>query len=178
MEANEIVPDVIDEVPPNVVNVIYPEKKAVNLGNELAPSEVKEQPTVSWDSDPNSYYTLAMVDPDAPSRAEPQFREFNHWLVCNIKGSDVSKGDVVTAYTGSGPPKGTGLHRYVFLVYRQPNKIDVDEPRTGPTSRAHRRSFSVRKFAQKYQLGKPIAGNFYLAQWDPYVEERKKFMTD
>ena len=55
------------------------------------------------------------VDPDAPSRKEPKYREWRHWVVVNIPGGDVSKGEVCAEYVGAGPPKGTGLHRYVIL---------------------------------------------------------------
>jgi phosphatidylethanolamine-binding protein (PEBP) family uncharacterized protein len=27
------------------------------------------------------------------------------------------------------PPEGTGLHRYVFLIYKQNGKLEFDEPR-------------------------------------------------
>lgn len=33
----------------------------------------------------------------------------------------------------------------------------------------NRGCFAIRKFAGKYNLGDPIAGNFYQAQWDDYV---------
>lgn len=33
----------------------------------------------------------------------------------------------------------------------------------------NRGKFSIRKFAQKYNLGNPVAGNFYQAEWDDYV---------
>jgi hypothetical protein len=33
----------------------------------------------------------------------------------------------------------------------------------------NRGKFSIRNFAKKYNLGNPIAGNFYQAQWDDYV---------
>ena len=59
-----------------------------------------------------SFFT---VDPDAPSRADPKWGEWRHWLVVNIPGCEVSKGEVLSVYIGSGPPQGTGLHRYVFL---------------------------------------------------------------
>ena len=55
------------------------------------------------------------ADPDAPSRTDPKYREWRHWLVVNVPGTDVSKGEVLSAYVGAGPPKGTGLHRYIFL---------------------------------------------------------------
>lgn len=49
-----------------------------------------------------------VADPDAPSRADPKFREWHHWCVANIPGADISKGEVLSEYVGSGPPKGTG----------------------------------------------------------------------
>ena len=49
-----------------------------------------------------------VADPDAPSRQDPKFREWHHWLVVNIPGNDVSKGDVLSMYVGAGPPEGTG----------------------------------------------------------------------
>ncbi|KAJ8917431.1 hypothetical protein NQ315_005478 [Exocentrus adspersus] len=170
MEADGIVPDTVDEAPSAKLTVIYPGGVEVNFGGELTPTQVKDQPEVKWDADPEKYYVLAMVDPDAPSRKDPKFREVNHWLVGNIKGSDVSTGDVIAEYRPSGPPKGTGLHRYIFLVYEQKKKLTFDEPRTIRTSPSNRKNFSVRKFVNKYDLGKAFAGNFYQAQWDPYVE--------
>lgn len=178
MEEAGIVPDVINIPPKATLTVIYPNEKSVNLGNELTPSEVKDAPLIKWEAEDSSYYTLAMVDPDAPSRADPRFREVNHWLVVNVQGNDLNTGDVITGYLGSGPPKGTGLHRYVFLVYKQNQKIEFDEPRTSSTSRAHRFNFSIKKFAEKYSLGQPIAGNFYVAQWDSYVDVRNKNITN
>lgn len=48
------------------------------------------------------------LDPDAPSRANPKFGEWLHWLIVNIKGNDVSSGEVIDDYVGAGPPQGTG----------------------------------------------------------------------
>lgn len=110
--------------------VSYPSGVSVNLGNELTPTQVKDKPTLSWQAEKGAYYTVYKTDPDAPSRSKPTFREIRHWLVFNVPESDVEKGDEVAGYRGSGAPKGTGLHRYIFLVYKQPNGIIVhDEPR-------------------------------------------------
>jgi phosphatidylethanolamine-binding protein len=100
---------------------------AASLGNELTPTLVKDAPTVEWTADPDSFYTLVMTDPDAPSRKDPKFREWHHWLVVNIPGNDVAKGEVLSEYIGAGPPEGTGLHRYVFVVYKQEGKQEFDE---------------------------------------------------
>ncbi|KOB66487.1 Phosphatidylethanolamine binding protein isoform 2, partial [Operophtera brumata] len=119
--------------------VKYPSGVEVKEGNVLTPTLVKDIP--SW----------------------------HHWLVGNIPGTSVAEGDVLSAYVGSGPPPGTGLHRYVFLVYKQPGKLNFDEPRLTNTSGANRGKFSISAFAKKYNLGDPIAGNFYQAQYDDYV---------
>lgn len=93
----------------------------------MTPTSVKDVPKVEWKADADQLYTLLMVDPDPPSRAQPTFRSIKHWAVLNIPGSDVAKGDEIAEYIGVGAPKGTGLHRYVFLVYKQANgKITYD----------------------------------------------------
>ncbi|XP_041969058.1 protein D3-like [Aricia agestis] len=167
---NGVVPDVIPKAPVAFVSIKYPSGVEVRNGNELTPTQVKDAPSmISWDVSPNSFYTIALTDPDAPSRAEPKAREWHHWLVGNIPGNDVASGETLSAYIGSGPPQGSGLHRYVFLVYKQPGKLTFDEPRLGDRSRDNRAQFSIHKFAQKYNLGDPIAGNFYQAQYDDYV---------
>lgn len=84
-----------------------------------------------------------MTDPDAPSRAEPAFREIKHWLVVNIPGSEISKGRLIAAYRGSGPPAGTGLHRYIFVVYKQTATITEDMPTATKESRNGRIGFKT-----------------------------------
>ena len=38
--------------------------------------------------------TVALSDPDAPSRVNPTRREILHWLVINIPANDVKQGQV------------------------------------------------------------------------------------
>lgn len=33
----------------------------------------------------------------------------------------------------------------------------------------NRGNFSIKKFANKYKLGEPVAANFFQAEWDDYV---------
>ncbi|XP_072941199.1 protein D2-like [Epargyreus clarus] len=165
-----IVPDVISIAPSELVEVQYPSGLKVDLGQELTPTQVKDKPVVKWASKDTEYYTLAMVDPDAPSRENPKFREWHHWLVGNIYGGDLGKGEVLSDYIGSGPPKGTGLHRYVFLIYKQPEKCDFAKiPKLPSNSGEKRGKFAIAKFAQQFKLGTPVAGNFYVAKYDDYV---------
>lgn len=165
-----IVPDILSIAPSELIDVRYPGGVIVDLGKELTPTQVKDKPSVKWASKDTLYYTLALVDPDAPSRENPKFREWHHWLIGNVYGGDINKGEVLSDYIGSGPPKGTGLHRYVFLVYKQPEKCDFSKVTKLPNnSGANRGKFSISKFAQQFKLGPPIAGNFFVAKYDDYV---------
>uniref|UniRef100_A0A2K5XMB3 Phosphatidylethanolamine-binding protein 1 n=1 Tax=Mandrillus leucophaeus TaxID=9568 RepID=A0A2K5XMB3_MANLE len=132
---------------------------------------VKNRPTsISWDGlDSGKLYTLVLTDPDAPSRKDPKYREWHHFLVVNMKGNDISSGTVLSDYVGSGPPKGTGLHRYVWLVYEQARPLKCDEPILSSRSGDHRGKFKVAAFRKKYELGAPVAGACYQAEWDDYV---------
>jgi hypothetical protein len=112
LREDEIIPDVLQKLKDvDLLKVSYSKGLKVDLGNILTPTQVKEQPTIEYDANPNDFYTLLMTDPDAPSRMEPTFREFRHWLVVNIPGNDIENGETVIEYIGSGPPKVN------FLVY-------------------------------------------------------------
>lgn len=70
-----------------------------------------------------------MIDPDNYDGPEKIYREWHHWLVVNIPGNNVSEGEVLSGYIGSGPPQGTGIHRYVYILYKQPGKLQFNEKR-------------------------------------------------
>lgn len=95
----------------------------MKLGEELKPTDVKKAPWVTWEAEEDAYYTLMMLDPDVPSREDPSLRQVRHWLVVNIPESFVESGDEIIEYVGSGAQSGTGLHRYIFLVYKQRDGI-------------------------------------------------------
>ena len=47
-----------------------------------------------------------------------------HYLYrSNIRGSDVSSGDVVVPYLPPVPPRGVGYQRMVFVLYKQTQPI-------------------------------------------------------
>ena len=62
----------------------------------------------------------------------------------------------------------------MYLVYEQPGRITPDEKKLTNRSAEGRGKFSIEKFAKKYNLGVPIAANFYQAQYDDYVPELYK----
>ncbi|KAJ8952506.1 hypothetical protein NQ318_003302 [Aromia moschata] len=147
-KTHEIIPDVVSALPEQLLHVKFGQKD-VNLGNEIEPKYVKEPPEVRYNADPNSFYTLILTDPDAPSRKNPTRREWHHWLVVNIPGPKVSESEILSEYVGSAPPQGSELHRYGFLLYKQPKKLTFDEPKHSDTD-GKRGNFSAEKFAKKY----------------------------
>ncbi|XP_044750336.1 protein D2-like [Coccinella septempunctata] len=176
MEDTQVVPDVIESSPEETLIVKYGSIECT-AGETLKPVQVRSPPELDWGADDEAFYTVCMTDPDAPSRKDPKSREWHHWLVVNIPGKNVKDGETLSEYIGAGPPKGTGLHRYVLLVYKQNEKIKCDEKKLSSNSGAGRGKFSIKNFAKKYDLGQPIAGNVFLAEWDDYVPKLQKQLT-
>lgn len=62
------------------------------LGNELTKADTQSQPNVQITpmgvEDGSPTYTLAMLDPDAPSKENPKFGPFRHWVVSLYTFSD------------------------------------------------------------------------------------------
>ncbi|KAF7692358.1 phosphatidylethanolamine-binding protein 1-like [Silurus meridionalis] len=161
----------VEEKPRKPLTVRYGSLEIDELGKVLTPTQVQSQPTVvEWEGcDPTKLYTLALTDPDVPSKKDPKFREWHHFLVVNIKGNDVSSGCVMSDYVGSCPPKGSGLHRYVWLVYEQPGTLNCTESVLSNRCGDNRGKFQIQNFRKKYGLDNPVAGNCYQAEWDDYV---------
>ncbi|KAH7710301.1 Phosphatidylethanolamine-binding protein PEBP [Aphelenchoides avenae] len=111
----EIVPDILAFPPPKWASVWF---GSGNDGLKLLPRQVADQPYLWWSAERSSYYTIIMVDPDAPSRANPVNRSYLHWLVFNVPGSDcndydcdVNRGTPVAGYYAAEPPRGMALYR-------------------------------------------------------------------
>ncbi|KAJ7711937.1 phosphatidylethanolamine-binding protein, partial [Mycena olivaceomarginata] len=66
-------------------------------------------------------YTFAMFDPDAPSAVQPTSRQFWHWVAKLTPAAEP------TPYRPPGLPKGGGLHRYTFTLYREPPSFTLSE---------------------------------------------------
>lgn len=56
----------------------------------------------------------------------------------------------------------------VVLVFKQSGKLTFTDPRQGLTATG-RGGTNTRDLIAKYNLGNPVAGNFYQAEWDDYV---------
>lgn len=52
----------------------------------------------------------------------------------NIPGNDISKGEQLCDYLQVFPVKGTGFHRYVFILFKQEQQIDFRDDRLSPNT--------------------------------------------
>ncbi|KAB7494478.1 39S ribosomal protein L38, mitochondrial [Armadillidium nasatum] len=99
----------------------------VYYGNLLKPKEVKSEPNVQFQSDSESLWSLIFTSPD--DNLLEKDSEMIHWFIGNIPGNDVKKGEEIVDYMQPIPPKGTGFHRYCFVLYKQNKKIDFSRYR-------------------------------------------------
>lgn len=83
------------------------------------------------------------------------FRDTLYWMVNNIKGTDFEHGDFTVEYMPPEPAQG--LHRYVFLLFKQPNYQTISPP-------AKRINFQTKQFAKEHGWGDPVAGVYFKCQ--------------
>ncbi|NXF12165.1 RM38 protein, partial [Smithornis capensis] len=102
----------------------------VYYGNMVTPSEASSPPTVSYEADKGSLWTLLLTNPDGHLRDADS--EYLHWLVTNIPGNDIKSGKEICHYLPPFPAMGTGYHRFIFLLFKQEGPIDFSED-TRPT---------------------------------------------
>ncbi|XP_054804939.1 protein FLOWERING LOCUS T-like isoform X2 [Prosopis cineraria] len=81
-----VIGDVLDPFTSSIsIRVTYSNHREVINGLELKPSHVASPPRVDVGGDDlRTFFTLIMVDPDAPNPSNPSMREYLHWLVTDI----------------------------------------------------------------------------------------------
>ncbi|KAL3185696.1 hypothetical protein MRX96_028599 [Rhipicephalus microplus] len=157
-----IVEDLTHFAPVDVLYVYYKRGVNVAMGNTLSVSNTSRPPEdVSFNASPDNYYTIMLVDLDAPSRSQPNLRSYRQWLVVNVPSTmNLLDGTVVTEYIGPRPAHDTGPHRLVFLVYSQGmRRLNVRD-----LVDSARSQFDVRAFAAANDLGDPIGINYFLVE--------------
>lgn len=126
---------------------------------------------------PNSTYCIVFGDLDPQGRSNLQnptgSTEFLHWLLVDIPANgNLAAGKTLAQYIGPGPSRGSGLHRYVYFVFKQSSSIRYSSGVTIISNRTTvgRANFNLRRFVRENGLWSiPVAGNNFLAQYDDYV---------
>lgn len=142
-----IIPDVVKDTsfkPWGLLAAEYSPSAPVAMGNTISVEDAQSKPKVHFTLDPKSeskisdsdLFTLVITDPDAPSRTDKKWSEFCHYVETDLRmpsdsshpttsalpdfvASELANGKTLVEYHGPAPPKGTGKHRYVFLLYKQ-----------------------------------------------------------
>jgi len=175
----KIINEVLDDFRPKCfVAPVYGKKGLVALGNSFKKSDTEKKPSLKIVC-PNVVstpgLTIALTDPDAPSRNNPKWSEMCHWVAIvsavnstatgiEFELTDSSLKEVVK-YKAPGPPPKTGYHRYVFVLLEGDNSN-----LTAPADRQHwgtgKQRHGVRDWAKNESL--EVIG----ANW--FVEKNKK----
>ncbi|KAJ0183308.1 hypothetical protein K1T71_001284 [Dendrolimus kikuchii] len=133
----------------------------------LLPKQVfLEEPLFQYPlADSKKFYTILMVDPDAPPQAEGEF--YLHMLKLNIPGLalKVKEGTKTIGidfrgYKPPTPPRGSGSHRYISLLYEQ-----ADGNNFLPTVPTFRNRFGLAKWLIGKNLCGPIAGTQFRSEF-------------
>ncbi|KAG1335184.1 protein VERNALIZATION 3 isoform X2 [Elaeis guineensis] len=152
-----VIGDVLDPFIRSVpLRVIYNSREVAN-GCELKPSAVVNRPRVEvGGTDLRTFYTLIMIDPDAPSPSDPHLREYLHWLVTDIPATTgAAYGQEIVCY--ESPRPALGIHRFIFVLFQQLGRQTVYAP-------GWRQNFDTRDFAELYNLGSPVAAVYFNCQ--------------
>ncbi|XP_077126940.1 large ribosomal subunit protein mL38 [Ranitomeya variabilis] len=141
----------------------------VYYGNVVTPAEAASAPEVSFQAEEGSLWTLLLTNPDGHLRATDS--EYVHWLVGNIPGNQVFSGDEVCHYFPAFPAKGTGYHRYIFILFKQEGHIDFKgELLPNPCHSLKLRTFKTLDFYRMYEDKMTPAGlAFFQCAWDDSV---------
>ncbi|XP_031493642.1 protein RICE FLOWERING LOCUS T 1-like [Nymphaea colorata] len=152
-----IVGDVLDPFNRSVPLEVRYSSREVTNGCEFRPSAVARQPRVVVGGDDlRTFYTLVMVDPDAPNPSSPTLREYLHWMVTDIPASTGSFfGREAVCY--EQPRPSVGIHRLILVLFQQLGRETVYVP-------SWRHNFSTRDFALQYNLGLPVAAVYFNCQ--------------
>lgn len=92
----------------------------------------------------------------------------------NIKRNNIDSGETIVPYFRACPPKGTGYHRHIFVLYKQECEIDFSAWKHTDTdiNIEIRSSFSTLDFYRQHQDDLTPAGlAFFQADYDASVQK-------
>ncbi|KAJ7654047.1 PEBP-like protein [Mycena polygramma] len=178
-----IIPDVLGAFHPSAFLSIILPSGPVALGAEVPLADTVDPPGIAIAAVPRdedvggdglvsneARYTLAMFDPDAPSAAQPTSSQFRHWVITGLSPTGdptapaLQTTPAANAYRPPGPPKGSGIHRYTFALFREPPNFSLPEGASelDPSIEARRRWDAV-KFGERNGLTL-VGAAFYLVR--------------
>lgn len=83
----DVLPESLDPQLSEFFKVAYPSKTLEEPGAKLTKDETQQEPEIhlvannEGEAAAELSYTLVLTDPDAPSRADPKYGQWRHWVV-------------------------------------------------------------------------------------------------
>ncbi|XP_050302301.1 39S ribosomal protein L38, mitochondrial [Anthonomus grandis grandis] len=144
----------------------------VYYGNVLKPEDANQKPQVGFNcEDKDTLWTLVMTNPDG--HFVDNDKEYVHWFVGNIPGNKIENGETIIEYLQPFPPKGTGYHRFIFILYKQDKKLDFSKyKKTGACLNLNERTFKTYDFYKALQDDITPAGlAFFQSDWSTSLKD-------
>jgi hypothetical protein len=99
--------------------------------------------------------------------------------VININASNCEKssvfGEEIVPYEPPVPAFRSGLHRYIFLLFRQSDYLDDNQIQLFAADLIRREEFPYFEFSQVMNLGVPVGINGFYSAWEPdYCDQMHK----
>merc|ERR1711994_208231 len=176
LNAWEEVDQVVREAPPKRLMINWANNvEIVEPNATTSVGLMTKRPRLTWPSEPGALYTVMVIDAGI-QRVLP--RVYMHWMVTNIPGNSVELGNEVMEYVtpfsleveedpldSFVKDRQASAHPMIFLVYKQPGHIQVEETQRGcspdiVSARIH----DYRDLASKYNL-QLKAGNYLQCPW-------------
>ncbi|PVU94699.1 hypothetical protein BB561_002330 [Smittium simulii] len=163
LRSGEIIPNILPVFDPSTDFEVTYVNRPMNFGTEYFPfkNETDNLPTFKYEADSDDFYTIALIDPDAPSRANPFRSQVRHWLSVNIPGNNVAAGNSTgTPYLAPRPFPGCGRKRFVYVLAKQESNM----PNLSVS--AARPNFNIANFAEDNNM-EIIGANYFEVEAQP-----------
>merc|ERR1712226_734803 len=176
LDAWEQVGEVVGQAPSQRLMIDWPNNvQIVEPNATTSVGLMTTRPRLTWPAEPGALYTVMVIDAGI-QRVLPKV--YLHWMVTNIPGNSVDLGNEVMEYVtpfslevhedpldGFIKDRYTSAHPMIFLVFKQPGRIQVEETQRGcspdiVSGRIH----NYEELSSKYGL-QLEAGNYLQCPW-------------
>merc|ERR1712226_620089 len=177
LDAWEQVGEVVGQAPSQRLMIDWPNNvQIVEPNATTSVGLMTTRPRLTWPAEPGALYTVMVIDAGI-QRVLPKV--YLHWMVTNIPGNSVEMGNEVMEYVtpfsleinddfanfGFIKDRHASAHPMIFLVFKQPGRIQVEETQRGcspdiVSARIH----DYRDLVSKYGL-QLEAGNYLQCPW-------------
>jgi len=165
-----IVPSLLTTFDPvAVMSLAYTGVGDISPGQQLTKDQVGPTPNLTVTPANSTVqlsgnYTLVMADAGPVGTDETQ-GQTRHWLVngVTLTGSSplnvsTSSGVAITQYAGPAPAQGSGAHRYVILLFTQPDNFTAPDGLNTPNIGVS--VFNLTDYVSSSNLGPIVAGTY------------------